>query len=216
VQGTPLRLPSEPDAALALALNVHGHGVVPDFLPEAEWRALAREARTLRARGAFRHAGIGRGASFRLAPEVRDDAVLWIDPEAPTRAQRRWLERVERLRRALNERLFLGLFGYEGHLACFRAGASYRTHLDRFADASHRIVSLVLYLNDAWDPDDGGALRLYQGAPDEAPWLDVAPRGGTLVAFLSGDLHHEVLPAARDRWSLVGWLTKRPGRPGRA
>jgi SM-20-related protein len=39
--------------------------------------------------------------------------------------------------------------------------------------------------------------------------VDVAPRGGTLVAFLSGTFHHEVLPATRERLSVTGWLKVR-------
>lgn len=203
--------PGAPDEALARSLGERGFAVAPGFLLGDEWRALAREARRRHRRGAFRHAGVGRGASFRIAPEVRDDAVLWIDPAAPARAERHWLERVERLRCALNQRLLLGLFGYEGHWARFEPGARYLTHLDRFADASHRLVSLVLYLNEAWQPDEGGALRLYLGEPGSDPFTDVAPRGGTLAAFLSGEVHHEVLPATRERWSLTGWLTARRG-----
>jgi SM-20-related protein len=199
------------DAMLAESLRERGFGVVEGFLAEATWRSLAREARRGHARGRFRRAGVGRGASFRVAPEIRNDAVLWIDPAAPTRAQRRWLARVERLRLALNQSLYLGLLDYEGHLARFAPGAHYRTHLDRFADASHRVVSLVLYLNDDWSEADGGALRLYLGAPDEAPWEDVVPRGGTVAAFLSGEIAHEVRPATRERFSLVGWLTTRSG-----
>jgi len=199
----------EADALLTEALGSRGFGVAPDFLPEAAWRPLAREARGLHARGRFRHAGVGRGASFRVAPEIRNDAVLWIDPSSPTRLQRRWLERVERLRLALNRSLYLGVFGYEAHLARFAPGARYQTHLDRFSDASHRVVSLVLYLNEDWSAEEGGALRLYLGEADAPPWQDVEPRGGTLVAFLSGERPHAVLPARRERLSLVGWLTTR-------
>jgi SM-20-related protein len=199
------------DAALTESLRERGFGVVPDFLAEDEWRALARQARARHGCGGFRHAGVGRGTSFRVAPEVRDDTVSWIDSTAPSRLERRWLGRVERLRLDLNGWLWLGLFGYEGHWARFAPGARYHTHLDRFADASHRVISLVLYLNEDWQPEDGGALRLYLGNRDIEPWHDVVPRGGTLVAFLSGEVHHEVLPASRERWSLVGWLTARQG-----
>lgn len=194
---------------IAEDLRQQGLAVVPGFVPEPDWRALARESRILYRRGGFRHAGVGRGPSFRIEPETRNDRVLWIDPTSPPRQQARWLARVEALRLHLNERLFLGAFGFEAHLAVYPAGARYATHLDRFADASHRVVSLVLYLNEHWHADEGGCLRLYQDASDRPPWRDVSPAGGTLVAFLSGEIHHEVLPATRERWSVVGWLTGR-------
>jgi SM-20-related protein len=197
------------DVEVAESLREESVAVLSDYLPEAAWRALAGESRALYRSGAFRPAGVGRGAAFRIEPESRGDRMLWIDAERPSPAQAFWLARVERLRRTLNSRLFLGLFGFEAHLALYPAGARYATHLDRFADASQRRVSLVLYLNEAWSPEAGGALRLYLDEADRAPWRDVEPRGGTLVAFLSDAIHHAVLPASRERLSVVGWLTRR-------
>jgi SM-20-related protein len=199
------------DAMLAESLRDQGFGVVEHYVADSTWRALAREARRRADEGDFRQAGVGRGASFRVDRSVRSDAVLWVDPNAPSRAERRWLARIERLRLALNQALFLGLFDYECHFARFGPGARYETHLDRFSDARHRLVSLVLYLNETWPDEAGGALRLFLNEPDRPPWEDVPPRGGTLVAFLSGEIAHEVRPADRERFSLTGWLTAREG-----
>lgn len=194
---------------IAGALRDQSLAVVPDFVAETEWRALARESRALYRAGGFRHAGVGRGPSFRIAPQTRNDQVRWIDAASPAPHQARWLARVEALRLALNESLFLGAFGLEAHLARYPPGARYVTHLDRFSDASHRIVSLILYLNESWRPEDGGALRLYLEEADRPSQRDVLPAGGTLVAFLSHQIPHEVLPASRERLSVVGWLTGR-------
>lgn len=204
VAGRPLRFDEIPQALLDERL-----AVVPGFLPDPVWRGLAREARALHRAGRFRHAGVGRGPSFRVEPATRNDQVLWIDTARPSRPQARWLARVEALRLLLNERLYLGAFGFESHLSLYPPGARYVTHLDRFADAPHRVVSLVLYLNDAWCTQDGGALRLYLEERERPPWCEVLPVGGTLVAFLAHELHHEVLPAARERLAAVGWLTRR-------
>jgi SM-20-related protein len=35
---------------------------------------------------------------------------------------------------------------------------------------------------------------------------DVLPAGGTAVAFLSEAVHHEVLPATRERLGVAGWF----------
>ena len=64
----------------------------------------------------------------------------------------------------------------------------------------------MLYLNDAWHDDAGGALRLYR---DDGCTLDVLPRGGTAVAFEAARFDHEVLPATRARWSCTGWFRRR-------
>jgi len=198
----------ERDEAIATELADAGFAVVADYASEPTWRALAAEGRRLRRSEAFRHAGVGRGPSFRVAPEIRNDRVCWIDPEHATRRQAAWLTRMESLRRVLNGRLYLGLFGFEAHLAVYPPGARYAMHLDRFADARHRLVSVLLYLNDEWRTEDGGALRLHLEAPSTP--RDVLPVGGTLVAFLSGEIAHEVLPATRERWSVAGWFTGRP------
>lgn len=200
--------PAESDARVAAELATAGFAVLPGYADEALWRGLGNEARRLAARGAFRAAGVGRGASWRVAPELRSDRVAWIEPARATRRQAAWLARMEALRRQLNQTLTLGLFGFETHLACYPPGSHYVRHLDRFADARHRVVSVLLYLNAAWQPEHGGALRLYPREGASAAH-DVLPEGGTFVAFLSGELPHEVLPTARERWSLVGWFTAR-------
>jgi len=68
------------------------------------------------------------------------------------------------------------------------------------------VLSCVLYLNDAWLPEHGGALRMH--FDDRSP-VDVLPEAGTLVAFLSAQLDHEVLPATRPRLALTGWYRRR-------
>ncbi len=184
-----------------------GWVVLPDFMVEEHWHQLARDSRRFWRRGAFRHAGVGRGASFSIRPSIRNDRVCWLDPASATVAQRHYFTRMEGLRLALNRTLYLGLFGFEAHLALYPPGAFYRRHLDRFRDAPHRRVSCVFYLNDDWHSDDGGALRLY---PPGQPAQDILPRGGALVLFLSATIEHEVLPARRERLSITGWLGQRP------
>ena len=110
------------------------------------------------------------------------------------------------LRQALNRGLYLGLEDFECHFALYPPGAFYQKHLDRFRDDDRRTVSAVLYLNDDWQPQDGGELRLY--LPDGAE-REVPPLGGSLVLFLSSDFPHEVLPANRERLSLTGWFRRR-------
>jgi SM-20-related protein len=197
----------------AIADEVARRGWVraPGFLEPREWRALGDQGRARWEEGDFRHAGVGRGADFRVRPEIRNDRVLWLDPAEGLGPERRYFERIEALRRALNERLYLGLFRFEAHYAAFPAGARYHRHLDRFRGAGHRIVTCLLYLNEAWRDTDSGALRLYTAAADEVAerFEDVLPIGGTLVVFLADRFEHEVLPARRLRMSLTGWLCRR-------
>ncbi|MDP5008412.1 MAG: 2OG-Fe(II) oxygenase, partial [Glaciimonas sp.] len=61
-------------------------------------------------------------------------------------------------------------------------------------------ASMVLYLNQDWLPEQGGALRLY---PDGGSRQDILPLGGSLALFMSADMPHEVLVATRERVSLA-------------
>lgn len=194
------------DEHIARDLAADGFSIDPDFVPPGECARLARRGRALWRRGALRAASIGRGAERVQRPEIRGDSVRWIDPADATRGEVTLLARVEKLRGALNRSLQLGAFDLELHWALYPPGAHYARHSDRLRGSRARVVSLVLYLNEAWQPRDGGALRLYLGAHATR---DVAPRAGTLVAFLSDRFEHEVLPARRERLSVTGWLRQR-------
>ena len=195
--------------ALATALECQGFAVLDETPLAVLAPALAADARRLERAGRFRAAGVGRGASFRVRPELRDDHVLWWDPERCTPAMRCYLDEIERLRQHLNQTLWLGLTRFETHFAVYPVGARYRTHLDRFASAPHRMISLIFYLNEGWEESDGGHLRLYLDEPERAPWHDILPVTGRLVAFESGRFYHEVRPGGRLRRSVVGWLARR-------
>jgi SM-20-related protein len=198
------------DERIAAQLAQRGLAVSDGFLSPSQSLELERDGRKLWTGGGFRHAGVGRGPSFRLAPEIRSDRVRWLLPPGETRVQQRFFERMEALRARLNRELYLGLTAFEAHYALYPPGAFYRTHRDRFADSSHRIVSAVAYLNPDWDAErDGGQLRLYMGEPDAPPFEDVAPLGGRLVCFMSDRFPHEVLQARRERLGLTGWFTAR-------
>jgi len=192
------------------ALDVDGWCVVPDFLDDSHWRALADEARLKHADGDFRQAGVGRKSTFQIRPEIRNDKVLWLNPDEPTPLQGQYLDRLEILRQRINQGLLLGLFGFEAHFALYPEGSFYRRHLDQFASARHRTVTCILYLNDNWQPEDGGALRIYIPQIDGSEKsVDIQPQGGSAVFFLSSDFEHEVLPSFRERFSLTGWFYRR-------
>ena len=151
----------------------------------------------------FARAGTGRDGGRRVNRFVRGDRIDWPAPGEPAVAP--YLEWIERLRLALNRRLFIGLFDYECHFACYPTGAFYRRHRDAFRGDTNRVVSTVLYLNPGWMATEGGELVIYPGGSD-APLTRIVPAYGTLAVFLSEDFPHEVLPAVRPRYSLTGWF----------
>jgi SM-20-related protein len=179
------------------------------FLSPELTRELALECRTRSAEGELAPAAVGRGISSEVREGIRGDHIQWIEPGQAASCDR-YLELMDSLRQALNRGLFLGLEDFECHFALYPPGAFYRKHVDRFRDDDKRMVSAVIYLNDAWQPEYGGQLRMF---PKDAPEFDVEPVGGTLAIFLSGDMPHEVLPAHRERLSLTGWFRRRGNDP---
>jgi SM-20-related protein len=193
------------EATIADALAERGWAVAASFLPLGLIHALAADARERLQTGEFRAAGVGAGARHAVRDAVRRDDIHWLEPPGAGAAQQACLARFEALRQSLNRALQLGLLDFECHYARYAPGAFYRRHLDRLAGDDRRALSCILYLNDAWLPEDGGHLRLYLGTDS----LDVPPEGGTLVAFLSERFEHEVLPGRRERLSLTGWFGRR-------
>lgn len=175
------------------------------FEEELTTRLLAR-AHALRTANALAAARVGRAAQSAHETAIRSDATRWLDESPSDAAERDAVDAVNALRRRLNESLFLGAQTCELHFAHYAPGAFYKTHRDRFADDDARLVSLVFYLNDGWPDDAGGELVVYDNAM--TPLHRIAPRAGTMVAFLSERFPHEVRPAAQDRFSLTGWLRR--------
>lgn len=190
-------------------LAAHGWSVQPGALPAALVSQLGQHCRTLWHSDALTPAAIGRGGDQAVVPEIRGDYTRWLDECPASDASRQYLQIMDELRHSLNRSLFLGLDSLETHFALYPPGAGYNKHLDRFQDSPLRTVSVVAYLNESWQPGDGGELRLHLGQAT----IDVPPRAGTLVVFLSARILHEVLAANRERASLVGWFRRRPDNP---
>lgn len=190
----------------AESVAAHGWIVIEHFTTLEFARRMRQEAVGLLDRGNFRSAGVGRGSRHEVRSSVRGDSVHWIDPVRATGAPAQWLQIAEMLRSVLNERLLLGLFDYEAHLALYPPRSSYARHRDHFVGSTERVLTTTFYLNEDWLPADGGALRIFVEGEE---FVDVSPRAGTLVLFLSQDFEHEVCAARRDRWSVTGWFRRR-------
>lgn len=189
------------------AIYTRGWVIVDDFLTASEVDALRACLP-----GEWQPAGIGREGLHQGNPEIRRDQIHWLDPSlgAPVAD---YLARMESLRLAANRNLMLGLFDYEAHFARYRRGDFYATHRDAFAGRSNRRLTSVFYLNNGWQPQAGGVLRVYDN--DEQFLMDVSPRGGRLVLFLSEEFPHEVLPASEERYSIAGWFRVNGNGAGR-
>jgi SM-20-related protein len=204
--------PSDTFVAITDRLAEQGWAIVDDFV-SPEWAAeLREEQQALALRGAFRHAGTGREAAYRLETAMRGDQILWLDPGNALSAQQQYLVLLENLRQAVNRDLFLGLYELETHAAIYPPGSFYRRHLDGFRQGNLRTLTAILYLNPRWHARDGGELRLYLDSAPDSGFLDVLPESGRLVTFLSERFPHEVLATRRQRSSITSWFSRRPGQ----
>lgn len=185
-----------------------GWGVFPGFMPRAHTALLRERARNI---GDYRPAGIGRGDDHHRDSSQRKDRIHWLEADNPV--DRIWLESMERLRLTVNRGLFMGLFELESHYACYPPGAFYKKHVDAFRGQGNRVLSVVLYLNEAWQAVHGGEFVLYPD--DSTPGQHFAPEEGTLAVFLSEVFAHEVLPANRERYSIAGWFRVNGSTAGR-
>lgn len=181
--------------------------IIDNFVDEEFRSALLAEQIELVKQGEFRHAAVGKGGQKQIRTEIRSDEVFWMDPDDLTILQKAFWNKLEEIQKVLNQRCFLGLRSFEGHFARYPIGSFYKKHLDQFHAVPHRVVTVILYLNETWTAEDEGALRMYFPQDDGSELTqDVLPVGGRLVVFLSGEIPHEVLPTKKERISITGWL----------
>ncbi len=183
-------------------LQEKGFSIRPLGVPEFVIDALVACQDTL-SKQAYRRAGIGRAQQFQHHEKVRSDEICWID--GTSSEGQLWLDWCEALRCYINRHLFMGLFSFESHFACYAPGNFYKRHYDAFKGQSNRMLSVVTYLNDDWKATDGGELVLYANAKDDIG-IRVLPEKGTIAIFLSEAFPHEVLTAKRERHSVAGWF----------
>ncbi|MFN3867779.1 MAG: 2OG-Fe(II) oxygenase [Hyphomicrobiaceae bacterium] len=182
-----------------------GYAVAAGFLPPRMVEDLIRVVETRAEAGRLAGAAVGRDRARSLDRHVRKVEASWLDGSSPAEVE--FLAWAERLRIALNRRLFLGLFEFEAQLLVYPPGGFYQRHLDSLAGTRNRIVSLVAYLNRDWQAEHGGELDVWR-APDDAgePAMTVEPRAGTLVLMLSEEIPHAVRPANAVRRVIAGWF----------
>ncbi|ELE8120842.1 2OG-Fe(II) oxygenase [Vibrio fluvialis] len=184
--------------ALLDAIAEQGWFIWDDFLT-------AEQVQSLRdcAPENWKRARIGRNDDLQRETTIRSDKIQWLSQNMAQPVQD-YLERMEQIRQAVNRDFFLGLFEYEAHFAKYEQGDFYKTHLDAFRGQENRKLTTVFYMNEAWQPDDGGELKIYD--LDDQLIDTVAPVAGRLVVFLSEKFPHEVLPTHADRVSIAGWF----------
>lgn len=193
-------------------IETQGYAISDAFLPPHVTNDLLHEAQSLKDAQEMHLARTGTDTSAQEAtrlPNPRGDMIHWLDSANPSSPQTAYWTAMDTLKNALNRHFFMGLFDMEAHFAIYPVDSIYQKHLDQFREKKERKISVILYLNENWQPDNGGQLRLYLDGQDCLQHLDINPEAGKLVTFLSDRFFHEVLPAKRERTSLTGWFRTR-------
>jgi SM-20-related protein len=152
----------------------------------------------------FKPAHVGHKHETHRDIQVRGDLTHWIPNLNSNPELIKVYQVLEEMKKALNEKLFLGLSELEIHWAYYPKGSFYRRHIDTHEKGSSRVLSWICYLNENWQSHHGGELKIYT-----SPEQIIEPLGGRVIAFLSQELAHEVLETHRERWSLTGWFHHR-------
>lgn len=146
----------------------------------------------------------GIGQSKVVHSDIRNDSIFWIEPEDPSSAIQKYLHFLKKLQVNLNQSLFLGIQNFEVHLAQYQKGGFYKPHYDNFQGKNNRVVTIITYLNENWNQEDGGLLRLHH----QGEIVDIQPEAGSLAMFISEDILHEVSESYKTRQSITGWFLR--------
>ena len=119
--------------AIVEAIAASGLAVRRQAVAEPLVAGLREAARARDAAGEFRAAGVGRAASRVERPQIRGDRIRWLEAAEATPAEAALFGVLERVRRAANEALMLGLFGFEGTTRSTRRARDTRATSTAFA-----------------------------------------------------------------------------------
>jgi len=159
---------------------------------------------------AFTKAGIGALSDHVIRKDIRGDYTFWLDRKRDTDLEEIW-NLIDETMYIYNRYCFLGLSGYEFHLAHYPQGGHYDKHLDQFNNRNNRTISMVVYLNKDWKQGDGGELEIFE---ENSSSFLVQPIEGRCVMFKSAEVPHAVLASNKPRNSLTGWLLQQPSALG--
>jgi SM-20-related protein len=213
-----------------MELDSKGYAVIENFIGLELVAGLQEDVCTLRTAGRFKVAGVGQDASNAVADTIRRAETCFIDNPSKHAdvmgtgagdSRGNLYQVLYTVRQDLGTHSSTNLDAKLDELlyAYYPQGGYYRRHVDSVVNSPSylRSYSFLLYLNDGqWDlSTQGGALRLHLDSgkdylPDnESPnYVDVCPKGGTMVIFESSKIPHEVMDTSSERLAVVGWYNR--------
>jgi SM-20-related protein len=179
-------------------------GVTENFLNATLASKLRLNLLNLYSQNKLRSAGTGNGAVVVQDKSMRSDMIYWLDRKNNNEDENAFFDLMDAFVSYLNSTCYTGITGYEFHYTLYEKGSFYKKHIDQFLNNKSRQYSMILYLNEDWQPEDGGELSIYFNDKVQ----NISPLNGKSVFFKSSELAHEVLVANKPRMSITGWLKK--------
>ncbi|MEO6683166.1 MAG: 2OG-Fe(II) oxygenase [Ginsengibacter sp.] len=177
-------------------------GIADDFLNESLARRLKENLISLSNQNKFHEAGTGNKTVIAQDKLVRGDSIHWLDRSHQDEHEDGFFDLMDQFIKYLNENCYTGITSYEFHYTLYPPGTFYKRHMDRFQNNDSRKFSMIMYLNDDWEEQDGGELCIHH----EDRVQHISPVNGKVVFFKSNELEHSVLLTNKNRMSITGWL----------
>jgi Rps23 Pro-64 3,4-dihydroxylase Tpa1-like proline 4-hydroxylase len=177
-------------------------GISENFLSNELANSLKQNLIALNENSLLLAAGIGNTDKLSYDSAVRSDSIYWLDKKHNNPFENEFFVQIEAFIKYLNESCYTGITGYEFHYSLYEKGDFYLKHLDQFKNNPSRKYSMISYLNNNWQENDGGELLIHQLDNNQK----ITPTQGKTVFFKSDELVHEVLVTQNTRMSVTGWL----------
>ncbi len=138
--------------------------------------------------------------------KIRSDRIFWLDSKSEPRNEtdQNILTQLEDLKNRLKNYFRTSLVELECHYSIYNFGQHYDRHSDAPFDNNKRVFSFVIYLNENWNPENGGQIIGYD---QDRILFKLNPEMGQMLIFKS-ELEHEVVKASKARYALTGWMRK--------
>ncbi|MEO7393420.1 MAG: 2OG-Fe(II) oxygenase [Chitinophagaceae bacterium] len=177
-------------------------GISDNFLPDSLALQLKENLIGLMEDDKFRLAGTGNADVVMHKTSLRSDKIYWLDRLHNNPSENDFFDLIDTFINYLNKTCYTGITGYEFHYTLYEPGSFYKKHIDQFRNNESRKYSIIMYLNNGWQEDDGGKLCIYHS--DHLQFI--SPENGKIVFFKSNEIEHEVMIANKPRMSITGWL----------
>ena len=177
-------------------------GIAENFLSASLASHLKENLTNLYSNKQLRSAGTGNDTLVVQNKLFRSDKIYWLDRKHNNQYENDFFDLMDSFVGHLNSTCYTGITGYEFHYALYETGSFYKKHLDQFRNNDSRQYSMIMYLNDNWQQNDGGELCIHH----KGSLQNITPINGKSVFFKSSELEHEVLLTNKPRMSITGWL----------